>query len=52
MFKLVVVAGKKRGEEYTLEEGENILGRSDECSIPFDINGVSKKHLSVTVCLL
>lgn len=49
MYKLVVVAGKLRGQEFILKEGENILGRSDECDIPFEVQGVSKKHLSITV---
>ncbi len=49
MYKLVVVAGKLRGEEYTLNAGENILGRGDDCDIPFPVQGVSKKHLSITV---
>ena len=30
MFKLVAVAGKLRGQEFTLNNGENVLGRSDE----------------------
>ncbi len=49
MYKLVVVAGKLRGQEYILEEGENTLGRSEDCNVHFPVNGVSKKHLSVTV---
>lgn len=49
MYKLVVVGGKLRGEEFILKEGENVLGRSDECDIPFPVQGVSKKHLSITV---
>ena len=49
MYKLVVVAGKLRGNEYILEPGENTVGRSDECSVHLDVDGVSKKHLSVTV---
>lgn len=49
MYKLVVVAGKMRGEEFVLEEGENTLGRSEDCSVYFPVPGVSKKHLSITV---
>lgn len=49
MYKLVVVAGKLRGQEFVLEDGENILGRDDSCSIPFPVKGVSKKHFSITV---
>ena len=49
MYKLVVVGGKLRGEEFELHDGENTLGRSEECDIPFAVNGVSKKHMAVTV---
>lgn len=49
MYKLVVVAGKLRGSEFVLEEGENVLGRDDSCSIHFPVQGVSKKHFSITV---
>ncbi len=49
MYKLVVVAGKLRGTEYELVDGENTLGRSDECTVHFPVEGVSKKHLSISV---
>ena len=49
MFKLVVVAGKLRGTEFILEDGENILGRDDSCDIHFPVQGVSKKHFSISV---
>jgi PAS domain-containing protein len=49
MYKLVVVAGKLRGEEFVLEEGENIIGRDDSCDISLAIDGVSKNHMSITV---
>lgn len=49
MYKLVVVGGKLRGKEFVLEEGENTLGRSDECDIHYPVEGVSKKHLSINV---
>lgn len=49
MYKLVVIAGKLRGEEFILEEGENIVGRGDECQVQLLIDGISKKHLSITV---
>lgn len=49
MYKLVAVAGKLRGSEYELAEGENIIGRSDECNINLAVDGISKKHMSVTV---
>ncbi len=49
MFKLVAVGGKKRGMEITLHEGENFLGRSSECDHVLSIDGVSKKHIRITV---
>lgn len=49
MYKLVVVGGKLRGEEFELQDGENSLGRSENCDIYFPVNGVSKKHMAITV---
>ena len=49
MFKLVVVGGKLRGQEFTLSEGENILGRNSECDISIDLDGISKRHVSFDV---
>lgn len=49
MYKLVVVGGKSRGQEFTLKSGDNSLGRDAACDIPFPVDGVSKKHLTVTV---
>ena len=49
MFKLVVVGGKLRGEEFLLSDGENILGRDSQCDIPLDVDGISKRHISFDV---
>ncbi len=49
MFKLVAVGGKLRGKEFILEEGENSLGRSHDCDHALGVNGVSKKHMQITV---
>jgi pSer/pThr/pTyr-binding forkhead associated (FHA) protein len=49
MFKLVVVGGKLRGKEFILSDGENIIGRASDSDIVIQIDGVSKKHLKVTV---
>ncbi|MGE3610798.1 MAG: FHA domain-containing protein [Bacteriovoracaceae bacterium] len=49
MFKLVAVGGVYRGKEFILNEGENIIGRAAECDIELSVEGVSKKHLRVTV---
>ena len=49
MFKLVAVGGKLRGKEIILNDGENVLGRSVECDHQVAVDGISKKHLRVTV---
>ncbi len=49
MYKLVVVGGKLRGQEFTLKSGDNTLGRDSSCDIHFQVEGVSKKHLTLTV---
>lgn len=49
MYKLVVVGGKLRGQEYLLKSGDNALGRESSCDIHFPVEGVSKKHLTITV---
>lgn len=49
MFKLVAVGGKLRGREYILNEGDNVIGRSADCDHVVSVEGVSKKHLQVTV---
>jgi PAS domain-containing protein len=49
MFKLVVVGGKLRGKEYVLNDGENIIGRGSDNDIAVAVEGISKKHLKVTV---
>jgi hypothetical protein len=49
MFKLVVVAGKLRGQEFLLKAGDNILGRDSACDVLIQVDGVSKKHLTITI---
>lgn len=49
MYKLVVVGGKSRGQEFVLRPGDNTLGRDSSCDIHFPIEGVSKRHLTLTV---
>lgn len=49
MYKLVVVGGKLRGQEFILKAGDNILGRDTACEIPFQVDGVSKRHVSISV---
>lgn len=49
MFKLIIVGGKRRGEEFILSQGENIIGRDPSASISLDIDGISKQHVKLTV---
>ena len=49
MFKIVAVGGKLRGKEFILNEGENIIGRLPECDVVLSEEGISKKHLKITV---
>ena len=49
MFKLVVVGGKLRGKEFILNDGDNIIGRAADCDHSVPVEGISKKHLRLTV---
>ena len=49
MYKLVVVGGKLRGQEFVLKNGDNSLGRDASCDIHFAVEGVSKKHLNISI---
>jgi pSer/pThr/pTyr-binding forkhead associated (FHA) protein len=49
VFKIIAVGGKLRGQEIILNEGDNVLGRSLECDFTLKVDGVSKKHLKITV---
>lgn len=49
MFKLVAVGGKLRGKEFILNEGENTLGRASDADHIIPADGISKKHICVTV---
>src|SRR6476620_7775304 len=49
MFKLVVVGGRLRGKEFILNDGENVIGRGADNDVSVPVEGISKKHLKVTV---
>lgn len=49
MFKLVVVGGKLRGKEFVLSDGENIIGRGSDNDVVVPVEGVSKRHLKISV---
>ncbi|HXH30921.1 MAG TPA: FHA domain-containing protein [Bacteriovoracaceae bacterium] len=48
MFKLVAVGGKLRGKEFTLNDGENIIGSSSTADHVLHLDGISKKHCKIT----
>ena len=45
----LVVGGELNGTIFDLEEGETVIGRSPECPIPLDFNGVSRKHFKASI---
>jgi nucleoside diphosphate kinase len=49
MFKLVVVGGVARGKEFELALGDNIIGRDPSATIVLEVNGVSKRHMKITI---
>lgn len=49
MYKLVAIGGKIRGEEIVLQDGTNVLGRASDVDHQFDLEGISKKHVAITV---
>ncbi len=46
---LLVVGGELNGTIFDLLDGDNSVGRSPECQIPLDFQGISRKHFSVNV---
>lgn len=49
MLKLIVESGFPRGKDYTLDEGETIVGRAPECGIRLTAMDVSRSHTRITV---
>ena len=49
MYKLVVIGGTLRGQEFPLEKGTFVIGRDPSCDIQMPIEGISKQHASITV---
>lgn len=49
MYKLVVVGGRHRGEEFVLNNGDNIIGRAMDADHVLSVEGVSKKHMRITI---
>ncbi len=49
MYKVVVVSGPLRGNSYSLQDGENILGRATTSQVVLPSAKVSKKHCTLNV---
>ena len=45
----LVVGGDLNGTIFDLLDGETIVGRSPECTIPLEFQGISRKHFKVQV---
>jgi diguanylate cyclase (GGDEF)-like protein len=46
---LLVVGGDLNGSIFDLVDGDNHVGRSPDCEIPLDFQGISRKHFKVNV---
>lgn len=46
---LLVVGGDLNGTLFDLTETEVIVGRSPECTIPLEFNGISRQHFKITI---
>jgi two-component system cell cycle response regulator len=46
---LLVVGGDLNGTIFDLIDGDNNVGRSPDCEIPLDFQGISRKHFKVNV---
>ena len=45
----LVVGGELNGTIFDLIDGDTVVGRSPECTIPLEFQGVSRKHFKITV---
>lgn len=48
-LKLVIVDGPSRGKEFPLDEGETVLGRTNETPVELPSNKVSRRHAAIRV---
>ncbi len=49
MYRLIIVSGPNRGSSFTLNEGENSIGRQMDNHIVLTSSKVSKRHCSLMV---
>lgn len=45
----LVVGGELNGTIFDLNDGETVVGRNPDCTIPLEFNGVSRKHFKVVM---
>ncbi|MCO4754220.1 MAG: GGDEF domain-containing protein [Bacteriovoracaceae bacterium] len=45
----LVVGGELNGTIFDLNDGETVVGRNPDCSIPLDFNGISRKHFKAVM---
>lgn len=46
---LLVVGGDLNGTIFDLEDGETVVGRNPDCTIPLEFQGISRQHFKITV---
>lgn len=46
---LLVVGGELNGTIFDLEDGQTIVGRNPDCTIPLEFQGISRKHFQIVV---
>jgi diguanylate cyclase (GGDEF)-like protein len=46
---LLIVGGELNGSIFDLTDGDNTIGRSPDCEIPLDFQGISRKHFKINV---
>jgi sigma-B regulation protein RsbU (phosphoserine phosphatase) len=47
MATLTIIQGGELGKQYTLQDGESVVGRSPECDVVLDAAAVSRRHAVV-----
>ena len=46
---LLVVGGDLNGTIFDLDDGETVVGRNPDCTIPLEFQGISRQHFKITV---
>lgn len=48
MATLTVIQGGEVGKQFTLADGQSVIGRSPECDVVLDVAAVSRRHAVIT----